>query len=73
MLLKILLPSDSNKKNQLFFFKKIIQGTLSVSNGLVPDQDLCSVSPYLGLNCLQRFTSDDKSHGPGPGFELKAP
>ena len=44
-----------------------------MSNCLVPDQDLCSDGPNLGLNCLQRFNSDDKSHVPGPGFELTAP
>ena len=52
---------------------KILPGTLSVSNSLVQDQDLCSVGPNLFLNCLQRFTSDDKSHAPGPGFELTSP
>ena len=44
-----------------------------MSNDLLPDQNLCIVGPNLGLNCLQRFMSDDKSHAPGPGFELTAP
>ena len=31
-----------------------------MSNGLDPDQDLHSVGPDLGPNCLQRLTADDK-------------
>ena len=33
---------------------------MRVSNGLDPDQDRHSVSPDLSLNCLQRFSADDK-------------
>ena len=32
-----------------------------MSNGLEPDQDLHSVSPDLGSNCLQRLSAADKS------------
>ena len=32
-----------------------------MSNNLDPDQDRYSVSPGLGLNCLQRLSADDKS------------
>ena len=38
-------------------FKKILLGTLSVSNGLDSDQDRQNVGP----NCLQRLTAADKS------------
>ena len=31
-----------------------------MSNGLDPDQDLCSVGPDLGPNCLQALSADDK-------------
>ena len=36
--------------------------TYEVSNSLDPDQDLPSVGPDLGPNCLQRLSADDKSH-----------
>ena len=44
-------------KNELFSemnfsFQKILSGTISVSNGL---------DSYLGPNCLQRLSADDKS------------
>ena len=29
-------------------------------NGFDPDQDLHFVGPYLGPNCLQRLSADDK-------------
>ena len=32
-----------------------------MSNSLDPDQDLHSVSPDLGPNCLERLSADDKS------------
>ena len=32
-----------------------------MSNGLDPDQDLSSVGPDLGPNCLQCLSADDKS------------
>ena len=32
-----------------------------MSNSLYPDQDLCSVYPDLGPNCLQRLLADNKS------------
>ena len=37
----------------LFFFQKILSPTLSVSNGLDPDQDRHSVRTDLSPNCLQ--------------------
>ena len=43
-------------------FQKILSGTLRVSNGLDPDQNLSSVGPDLGPNCLQRLSADSKSH-----------
>ena len=42
------------------FFSKFLSGTLSVSNGLDPDQDRHSVGPDLGQNCLQRLSADNK-------------
>ena len=42
------------------FLQKIIQGTLSVSNRLDPDQDQHSVGADRGLSCLQRIPADDK-------------
>ena len=39
------------------FFQKFLSGALSrVLNRLYQDQDGCSVSPYMGHNCLQRLT-----------------
>ena len=32
-----------------------------MSNGLDPDQDVHSVRPDLGSNCLQRLSADDKN------------
>ena len=43
------------------FLKSNLAGSLSVSNGLDPDQDRHSVGPDLGPNCLQRLSVDDKS------------
>ena len=43
-------------------FSKFLLRILSVSNGLDPDQDLRSVGPDLGPNCLQRLSAVDKSH-----------
>ena len=39
-------------------FQKIFSGTLSVSNGLDPDQAQHSVRPDLGPNCLQILSAD---------------
>ena len=45
-----------------FFSKDSFRNTISVSNGLDPDQDQRSVSPDLDQNCLKRLSSaDDKS------------
>ena len=41
-------------------FKKSSRNTISVSNGLDPDQDQRSVGPDLGPNCSQRLSADDK-------------
>ena len=45
-------------------YQNILSGlrTISVSNGLDPDQDRRSVCPDLGPNCLQRLLANDKSH-----------
>ena len=32
-----------------------------MTNGLDPDQDLCTHDPDLGSNCLQRLSADNKS------------
>ena len=41
-------------------FKDKFSGTLSVSNGLDPDQDR-HVGPDLDPNCLHRLSADNKS------------
>ena len=47
---------------KLNFFNKIFSGTLpECQNSLDPDQDIYSVGPDLGPNCLQRLSGDDKS------------
>ena len=43
---------------KIIFFEKKNSRTLSVSNGLDPDQDGHSVSPDLSPNCLQRLSAD---------------
>ena len=43
------------------FFKISFKNTIRVSKGLYPDQGRRSVSADLDLNCLQRFSLDDKS------------
>ena len=45
----------------VFHFKKFYWKTIRVTNGLDPDQDLCSVGPGQGPNCLQRLSAEDKS------------
>ena len=57
----MLLLLSTNFFPKLTFSKNSFRNTFRVSNGLDPDQDLHSVSPDLGPNCLQRFTADDKS------------
>ena len=37
------------------------RNTFRVSNGLDPDQDRLSVGPYLGPNCLQSLSADNRS------------
>ena len=56
----LLLSSADFVQIQLTFSKRSFRNTIRVSNGLDPDQDRCSVDPHLGLNCLQRFSADDK-------------
>ena len=47
---------------QNYFFQRILSGTLSECQySLDPDQDRQSVVPDLGINCLQRLLTDDKS------------
>ena len=53
------LSSADFFQNKLFQ-KKNSKITISVSNGLDPDQDRHSVGPDLGPNCLQRSSADDK-------------
>ena len=43
------------------FSKSSFRSTIRVSNGLDPDQDVHSVRPDLGSNCLQRLSADDKN------------
>ena len=38
-----------------FFQNELFQKNISVSSGLDPDQDLRSVGPDLGPNCLQEL------------------
>ena len=45
---------------KIHFFQKFLSGTLSVSNGLDPDQDPHFVRPDLGPNSLQRLSADNK-------------
>ena len=54
------LSSADFFQNQLFS-KNSFSNTIRVSNGLDPDQDLHSVSPDLGPNCLQMLSADYKS------------
>ena len=44
----------------ILFFTKSCKNTISMSNGLDPDQDQHFVSPTLGPNCSQRLSADDK-------------
>ena len=44
----------------IFFKKKSFGNTIRVSDGLDPDQAGQNVRPDLGLNCLQRLSTDDK-------------
>ena len=60
----LLLSSADILQNLFFFFfffsKNYFRITIRVSNGLDPDQDICSVGPDLGPNCLQTLSADDK-------------
>ena len=42
-------------------FQKKFQEHYQSVNGLDPDQDLLSVGPDMGPNCLQRLSTDVKS------------
>ena len=44
-------------------FSKLLTGTLSVSNGLCPDQNQRSVSNELGPNYLQMLSADKERVG----------
>ena len=44
-----------------FYFFHSITITIRVSNSLDPDKAQHSVGLYLGPNCLQRLSADDKS------------
>ena len=54
----LFLSSADFFQNQLFQ-KNSFRNTISVSNGLVPDQARHFVRPNLGPNCLYRLTTDD--------------
>ena len=56
MLLFLLSSADFQ-----LFSTTSFRNTISVSNGLDPDQDRRSVGPDMGPNCLQRFKADDTS------------
>ena len=43
-------------------FKNSFRNPFIVSNGMEPDQDQQNVGPDQGPNCLQRLSTDDKSH-----------
>ena len=45
----------------LTFSKDSFRDTITVSNGLDPDQARHFVGPDLSPNCLQRLSADDKS------------
>ena len=45
----------------IFFSKKYLRNTISVSNSLDPDEAWHIVRPHLGPNCLQRLSAKDKS------------
>ena len=47
--------------SELLFLKNSLRNTFRVSNGLDPDQDRHFISPDMGINCLQRLSTDDKS------------
>ena len=53
--------SSADYFSKLIFKTNSFRNTISVSNGLDPDQDRHSVGPDLGPNCLQRSSADDKS------------
>ena len=57
----MLLLSSADFFQIQFFKKNSIKNSIRVSNSLDPDQDQRSVGPYLGPNCLQRLSADDKS------------
>ena len=48
--------------SKLTFSKNYFRNTIRVSNNMDPDQDRQNVNPDLGRNCLQRLSTDDKSH-----------
>ena len=57
----MILVSSADFFSKLTFSKNSFRNTIRVSNSLDPDQDLHSVGPDLGPNCLQRLLADDKS------------
>ena len=56
----LLSSADFFKLN--FLKKKSFRNTIRVSIGLNPDYDRRSVGPDLGSNCVQRLSTDNKSH-----------
>ena len=57
----IFMSSADCFQNQ-FFFKISFRNTIRMSNSLDPDQAQHFVGPYLGPNCLQMLSADDKNH-----------
>ena len=55
-----------------FFSKNSFNNSISMPNGLDPDQGLHSDGPGLGPNCLQRLSADDKSRSSLATKQLKA-
>ena len=57
----MLLSSSADAfKKFSYFKKKSFRNTIKVLNHLDPDQDRHSVGRDLDLNCLQRFSADNK-------------
>ena len=56
----LLLSSDDSF--QLPFSKNSFMNTIRVPNSLDSDQDRHSVGPDMDPNCLQRLSTEEKSH-----------
>ena len=56
-----MLLSSADFFSKFTFSKNYFKNTISVSNGLDPNQDGHFVGPDLGPRCLQRLSAEDKS------------